>query len=398
MKSLAVKNLKGKPVRTAVLILLSALLTAAVFGASVIVSSLRTGLGSLENRLGADIMVVPYEATTQKKFENIVLQGATGYFYMDNKRAEQVMQTEGIKQASAQYFLASTSSSCCSVAVQIIGFDPETDFTITPWVKKSYGSQLKKYDVVVGNDLNAFVGDSIQFFGVECHVAAKLERTGTSFDTAAFTNTETIKELINTSVVKKMNSVGDVDPESAVSCLMINVAEGYTPEQVVNDINLHVKKVKAIRSEELISGVSQSLDGVCEVIGIMTAAVWLLGLVILILAFTMSINERKKEFAVLRVIGASRAGLAGIVLKEACLSCLLGSVVGAGLGLLVIIPFNGFIEQLMGLPFLLPGAGEVVKYILAALALSVISGALAAAVSALRVSRIDTGVILRGDN
>ena len=52
----------------------------------------------------------------------------------------------------------------------------------------------------------------------------------------------------------------------------------------------------------------------------------------------------------------------------------------------------------MGLPFLLPGAGEIVKYILAALALSVISGALAAAVSALRVSRIDTGVILRGDN
>lgn len=398
MKSLAIKNLKGKPVRTVILVLLSALLTFTVFGGSMIVSSLNTGLGSLENRLGADIMVVPYEATTQKKFENIVLQGATGYFYMDNKRAEQVAATEGIGQISSQYFLASTSASCCDAAVQIIGFDPETDFTITPWINKSYGEKLKKYDVVVGNELNAFVGDKIKFFGVECSVAAKLERTGTGFDTAVFTNTETIKELINTSVIKKMNAVGDVDPEQAVSCLMINVAEGYTPEQVVNDINLHVKKVKAIRSEELISGVSQSLDGVCSVIGILIIAVWLLGLVILILAFTMSVNERKKEFAVLRVIGASRGRLAGIVLKEAFFSCLLGSAVGTVLGLLIIIPFNGLIEQLLNLPFLLPDVKTIAGYALGVLVLSVISGAAAAAISAFRVSRIDTGVILRGDN
>ena len=398
MKRLALKNLKGKPVRTVILVLLTSLLTFAVFGGSMVVTSLRTGLRSLENRLGADIMVVPYEATTQKKFENIVLQGASGYFYMDNKRADEVRSIEGISQVSSQYFLASTSASCCSVSVQIIGFDPKTDFTITPWIKKSYGEDLKKYDVVVGNELNAFVGDPIQFFGVECRVAAKLERTGTSFDTAVFTNDETIKELINTSVVKKMNAVGEVDPDDAVSCLMINVAEGYTPEQVVNDINLHVKKVKAIRSEELITGVSQSLGGVCEVIGVLVAAVLALGLIILVLAFTMSVNERKKEFAVLRVIGAARGSLASLVLKEAFFSCLLGGAVGIAFGLLILIPFNGFIEQLLGLPFLLPDAGTIAGFVIGSVILSVISGAAAAAVSAWRISRLDTGVILRGDN
>ena len=398
MDTLAVKNLRGKPLRTAILIILSALLTFTLFGGSVIVTSLDTGLKSLENRLGADIMVVPYEATTQKRFEDMVLQGSTGYFYMSSTKLDEIRSIEGVKKVSPQFFLASASSSCCSVAVQIIGFDPQTDFTITPWIKKSYGEPLKKLDIVVGNDLNAFVGDSLSFYGVECRVTAKLDKTGTSFDTAVFTTEETIKELIRSSLEKKMNIFEDIDPEKSVSCIMIDVAEGYTVEEVLNDINLHVKKVKAIQSAELISGVSDSLAGVSGIIRILIIAVWVLGIVILLLAFTMSVNERKKEFAVLRVIGAARGSLAATVFAEALITCLTGGVAGAALGLLIILPFNGMIEQLLSLPFLLPGAASIARFIVLSVVMSLVSGAAAAALSAYRISRIDTGVILRGDN
>ena len=128
-KSLALRNLAGRPARTAVLTVLAALLSLTVFGGTLIVTALRTGLHALEDRLGADIMVVPYEATTKTNLEQIVLQGATGYFYMDNARAEKVLSREGIGQVSPQFFLASASTSCCSISVQIIGFDPETDFS-----------------------------------------------------------------------------------------------------------------------------------------------------------------------------------------------------------------------------------------------------------------------------
>ena len=56
---LAIKNLLRKPGRTAALILLTALLAASVFGGSVVLGSLRSGLGSLEARLGADIRTHP---------------------------------------------------------------------------------------------------------------------------------------------------------------------------------------------------------------------------------------------------------------------------------------------------------------------------------------------------
>ncbi|MBR1457756.1 MAG: FtsX-like permease family protein [Oscillospiraceae bacterium] len=397
MRRLAVQNLTGKPVRTAVLTVLAALLALAVFGGSLIVTSLRTGLHSLEDRLGADIMVVPYEATTKTNLEAIVLQGATGYFYMDNARAEKVLAREGIGQASEQFFLASASTGCCSLSVQIIGFDPQTDFSITPWIRRSFGGELQKYDVVVGNDLNAFVGDTLQFYGTEVHVAAKLAKTGTAYDTAVFTGEDTIKALIASSVERGMNQF-TVDPDKVVSCILINAADGYTPEEVVNDINIHVKKVKAIQTKEMISGISDSLSGVRDVIGVLMAAVWVLGLAILLLAFTMSVNERRKEFAVLRVIGASRGMLAGLVLREALLTGVCGGMLGSLIGLAVIVPFNRAIEEQIGLPFLLPGAGTVIGYFAAAVILTALAGAAAASIAALRISRMDTGLILRGDN
>lgn len=397
-QSLVLRDLAGKPVRTAVLTVLTALLALTVLGGTVIVTSLRKGLGALESRLGADIMVVPYEATTQKKFEDIVLQGATGYFYMDSARAEKVAQREGIGQISPQYFLASASAGCCSIPVQIIGFDPATDFTITPWIRRSYGGELQKNDIVVGNDLNAFVGDTLRFYGVECRVAAKLDRTGTYFDTAVFTSAETIRSLIASSQALGMNDFADADPARSVSCLLINAAEGCVPEEIVNDINLHVKRVKAIQTKEMISGISDSLAGVSGVIGILIAAVWVLGMVILLLAFTMSVNERKKEFAVLRVAGASRGMLAGLVMKQALVTGLLGGIAGVLLALLTVLPFHALIEERLGLPFLLPAAGTVALYAAGAVLLSVLAGAAAAVVSALRISRIDTALILRGEN
>ena len=71
--SLSVRNLLRKPGRTTVLVILTAFLSLAVFGGSVIVLSLRSGLNSLEARLGADIILVPSEAQSKISFQNMFL-------------------------------------------------------------------------------------------------------------------------------------------------------------------------------------------------------------------------------------------------------------------------------------------------------------------------------------
>ncbi len=396
--NIAYRNVRRRPVRTAVLLVLTALLSLAVCGGTLLVSGLQKGLGSLEARLGADIMVVPYEARSKSNLESIVLQGNPGYFYMDNSRYEKIRGLDGIGQISAQFYLASASSGCCSIPVQIIGFDPETDFTVLPWLKRSYDGNLQTGDIVVGNDLNAFPGDTLTFYGIDCHVAAKLDKTGTYYDSAVFTNIETIQQLIQSSLDKGMNDFAGTDPQKVVSTVLINVAEGYSPEEVMNDINIHVKKVKAVQTKEMISGISRSLQGTSDVIGVLIAAVWVLGLVILLLAFTMSVNERKREFAVLRVIGALQGKLASIVMQEALLTGLCGSVLGTGLALVGMLGFRTAVSEQIGLPFLLPGAGQTALLAVLSILAVLLAGILAAAVCAYRISRVDTALILRGDN
>ena len=94
--------------------LLMAFLSFTAFSVTVVISSLQKGFTSLEERLGADIMVVPYEAGTRSSLTDIVLQGNTGYFYMNGEVMDKIASMDGIGRITAQYYLASASSSCCS--------------------------------------------------------------------------------------------------------------------------------------------------------------------------------------------------------------------------------------------------------------------------------------------
>lgn len=392
---LAYKNIMKRPVRTTALVLLAAILALSIFAGAVVVKSLSNGFASLENRLGADIMVVPYEATTKQKLENIVLQGNTGYFYMDLKYLDEISQIEGIGKISPQYYLASVKAGCCSIPVQIIGFDPKTDFSITPWIKKASTTDVGYLDVVVGNDLNAFVGDKLSFFGVEVNVVAKLDKTGTSYDTEVFTTQETIQTLIDASLNKQLNEYANINSGNIVSCILIDVADGYDVDEVVNNINVHYKKLRAIRATNMISGVSDSLTAASDIARILVVVVWIVALVIMVVAYILLTGERKKEFAVLRAIGASRKKLSQIVLAEGVGISFVGSAIGVLIAMLIILPFSGYIETKLSVPFLLPGVLMIVAAALLAIVLATLTGALSAGTAARKISRLDTGTILR---
>lgn len=396
--SLAVKNCIRRPARSIALTLLSLILGLTILGGTLLVSGLKSGLDSLESRLGADIMVVPYAASTKADLSNIILQGNPGYFYMDDSVLEKIKGLDGIGNISSQFFLASASSGCCSYKVQIIGFDPETDFTIQPWVQISYKDELKDMEVFVGNTLNAFSGDELTFYGTKVKVAGKLDKTGTYLDTAVYANVNTIKKLIRSAKESKIYDFGNVDPDKIVSCVLIDAADGYSAEEVANDINLHVRGVTAVQTQNMVSDVSGKLTGIADMASALIVVIWLLVLLILILAFSMSANERKKEFAVLRVLGASRMRLAIEILKESILTGLVGSTLGAVCGLGVMAMFSDLIEDSLNLPFLLPGKTGLAVALFGGIAFSVVAASVASAISAYRISHMDAAVILRGEN
>ena len=393
--NIAKKNFLGRPKRSIALVMLVALLSFSICAGTMVVASLRQGLSSLENRLGADIMVVPYEATTKTNLSNIVLQGSTGSFYMDSSNLKKISEMDGVGQITSQFFLATLSAGCCSVPVQIIGFDPDTDFSILPWVKESYKGSLNDLEVIVGNDLNAFSGDTLTFYSTDVKVAGKLKKTGTALDTAVYATNDTVKELIEASMNLKVNTFSDVDPDKVVSCILINVADGYTVEDVLNDINIHVRKVEAIQTKNMISDVADSLNGISKIIGIMVIAVWILSVAILSIVFIYSIKERTKEFAVLRAIGASKGMVSRIVMEEGLYTGIIGGLIGTALAVLIVIPFSGLIEETLGVPFLLPGMGLLATVVIVAFMVSATAAALTCAAAGMRVAKAEPGIMIR---
>ena len=393
---LACRNLLRRPGRTAALIALTAFLAVSVFGGSLVVSALRRGLDSMGNRLGADIIVVPAEAESKTSLKNLLLMGTVGTFYMDASALDKVRETEGVAAASAQVFLASMKADCCSARVQVIGFDPADDFVVQPWISESLNRPLGDMEVVVGCKVNTEVGNQFRIYGQSCLVVAKLAPTGTGLDTAVYCNMNTIRILLQSAEEKGItHKLASGNETEVVSAVYVRVNPGVDAGEVNNRLNGRIRKATAVRTAGMMSEVADSLRGVSGTVALLVAAVWVLALVILLIAYAMMINERKRELAVLRVLGMSRRMIGTLVLTESALCSLAGALAGILAGALLVFPFTNWIENSLGLPWLTPSAGTVILFACGTLMITLAAGCLASLRSALRLSRVEPGNALR---
>ena len=395
LRGLPLRNLVRHSGRTAALTVLVALLALSLFTGSSIVISLGNGLRSLENRLGADLIVVPATARGKIDPEKIYLQGTTGYYYMNASRLDEIRAMDGVAQASGQVYLASLRADCCSVPIQVIGFDPETDFTIQPWIGERQKSELGLMEVVVGSRVSAGVNETIRIYQQSCLVTARLDATGTGLDTAVYCTMDTMAVLLQAARDLNHELKIDGDPAKVVSAVYVKAAPGEADRLAVEIKQLRNPKVSVIQTRTVTSDVEHSLGGAARTITFLIVGVWVLALILLTAAFLLLGGERRREFATLRMLGMSRKSLAGLSLKEALLVSLFGGIIGIGLSLLLFLPFSGLIESALGLPFLRPGWQTMVILAAGTLLAVCAAGPLASALSAHRLSRADISTIMR---
>ncbi|MBR1751226.1 MAG: ABC transporter permease [Ruminococcus sp.] len=392
---LTLLDLYGKPLRSAVLAAASAVLTIAVFGGSILTHSLESGLDSLHDRLGADIIVLPESAQTKVNFENILLQGTTGYFYMDKSVQDKLKGVSGIDRQSSQYFLVSANAECCTTQVQIIGFDEDTDFSIKPWLREAYSGTLKNDEIIVGSSLATRVGHTLKLYGVECKAVGKLEKTGTGLDTAVYATNDTVKHLINAADSQGIKVLSKQSPDDVISSVYIKVSDSADIDEVTSYINMNIDGVQAVRTRSVITGTAEKLGVLGTGIGIMIAAVWVLSAVISFILFTLLANERRREFASLRVVGFSRKRLAFVSLSEAVVVTVVGALAGLFMASLAVFPLSGYIGSATELPFLTPSLLNVILLALKTIAAIILTGTAVSALSAYRLSCVDIASALR---
>lgn len=270
LQKLSVANTFHKSRRTVYLTALTIFMCFLMFSGTTVVMGLHNGLKQLQNRLGADIIVIPKKEAQKHSFEGILYSGKTGYFYFNKNIFNEISDMEGINNITAQYYLASVGADCCFTEVQLIGFDPDTDFIVKPWLQKNYNRQLLKGEVLSGSDV--FIPDNgiLKIYNNDLKSVGILERTGTGLDSTVFVDMETLKTLLRSSIDLGLNDY-NVSPDDVVSSVMIKVKDGYSKFKLTKEINKRFKEVKAIENQDMIKGFAGKLDTAAIVVKIVVA-------------------------------------------------------------------------------------------------------------------------------
>ena len=312
LRVLAVRNICRKPFRSFALAALVAVSAAVLFAVFLLSASLRKGIAGMQDRIGADLMVVP-EGYGQNQ-EGVLLSGKPSYFYMDKSVEDTIRAMDGVREVTGQFYLTSLSESCCDFPVQIIGFDPESDFLIKPWVRQ-YETDGRGRAFFAGSNVNVKDG-CISFFAKKHAVGAKLAKSGTGMDNSVFTDLAGIEEIFGDAKEKGFSFLSDGDAATKTSAIYVRLEDGIKADTAALKIWQAVSGVQVIQQGKFLRTFADKMDSIVFFLCLLAALCLLLTVLALALTFSLTMYERRREFSILRVLGASRPQLASVMEKS----------------------------------------------------------------------------------
>lgn len=352
--NMAVQNLKSKKFRTIFMMFFVMLMSATVFFSTILMKNLKQGIKSTTERAGADIIVVPNEGT--EDIRDSLFAGTPCSVFFDKSWKEAVGKVGGVERVSSQLYVGTLSTSCCDLPVQMIAFDPKTDFVVQPWLKDQNVVKLKKGQVLVGDRVEAEPGEKIQFYSTEFEVAGKLEKTGMGYDGSVFMTFDTLYELKNSKTARSTLPMEDI--ENKVSMLMVDIDDDIEDVDLIH-LRLDIaqcgpkgEKMYAGTTDELLSGISDQVKQLSGYGNVLIYISLISTALALISIFVLTINERKYEFGVLYALGAKKSQMRNIILSEALIISGIGGVTGTFLTYGIVAAFKDVISIKLDVPYL----------------------------------------------
>lgn len=387
---LAIENLKRRLSRSFTLAVAVAVAAGGVFAASVVLWGIDRSLSQGLNKFGADLLIVPHNALVSMR--TALLTGEPSTFYMSDSVAQEVASIGGTAKVTSQLFLTTANGAHCIVGnAFLVGIDPETDFTVLPWLTRKLERAYEPGDAIVGANSNYDLGDVIYFYGQYFVVYAKLDRTGIGlYDNAVFITLERAYGLAE--AAKKYQDSPQLGfKRGDVSAVLVQI--GNTAK--ANLVRFAIAKnpdVKVITAGNVVTSVRQNV--VALFAGTLAlAGVLVLGNILMISAiFSSIVNERRKELGLLRAVGARKSSVFSLVWLEAVILTTLGGMLGIVFGAMLLRLFTrtiGFHLELLNIPFLWPSLADVGLIAAGVIGMAMLVGSIGATYPALTGSRMD---------
>ena len=341
--------------------------------------------------MGADLLVVPQGSG--KKMESVLLRAEPSTFYIDESVLDVVKDIPTVAQASGQLFISSLDAQCCTVKVQLIGIDQSTDFVVEPWLRKAVDRPLTGNEVIVGDYIFGEIGSEIMFYNQKFTIVGRLEPSGMGFDSSVFMSMEAARRIAHLASPDMGDKV-----DNAYSSILVRVKPGVDPisisDEVLDRMGLKAN-VNFVFASNMMSDTSAKLQNIVTVMYSAAAGVWLVAALVMFVVFFFAFNERQKEFATLRALGASKSKVIAIVMTESFLMSLAGTVVGMLFGWLFLEVFSVSIAKAIGLPYLSPATGAFWGTVVTSAVAGLVTCPLATLPTAWRIGRKDIYTSLR---
>ncbi len=325
IQHIAWKNVTRKIFRNVILVIAVAILVALLVFAMLFNNSVEQDIKQATKKLGADIVIVPAEAKDMA--EEFILESREKTFYMHDFLLDAIRDLPEIASMTHHIYLNTIESGCCSIEEgQVVVFDTNNDFVVSPWLVEKDLPPLKKGEVYVGDYVWQYLGllRTATLFDREMKVAGHLQYTGTGLDHGIFVKHDDID--MTSAGIKGQYEKGQV------SIVFVKLKEGFDPDEIANKIAKINPNIGLMTRGSIGGGIRATLKDIIRIFSITILTSSLLAVLLAWSTFTALANERKREVGIMRAIGARKSHIFKMFLTEAMIISILGGISGVVIG------------------------------------------------------------------
>ncbi len=404
-----VAGIRNKPGRNLATLFCFAFIAANIFSGQFLIAGAAGGVDRGVTRMGADHLVVPSQymvflrgAGPDNTIAIVVAEPSN--YRIKSDIMEKIGNVPGVSAMSPQLYVSTLNLPELSPApVDIYGIDPETDFTVRPWLQKPLDNPLKPGEVIVGHEVAGDISTKISVGRQTYTIAGRLDPTQSSIDHTIFLRLDDAYALAATKGI-----VPDSAPRITlgdVNAVLIRDSTGEDQDVVGTRIKRlfssspDYKYVSVIGRHFTLDPVAEDIQAIPALLSLISAFVVIIALPLIALIAAMVAHERQREIGLLKSMGAKRNIVFFLVIAESLVLAAIGGIAGVGVSIFALFLMNaqGVLNSALQVSFRIPPLMEIGSMAGLALLVVIVIGSVASLWPAYQSSMMNPFDAIRGD-
>jgi len=366
-----VAGIRNKPGRNLATIFCFAFIAANIFSGQFLIAGASGGVERGVTRMGADHLVVPsqYMVFLRGAGPNntiAIVMAEPSNYRIKATIMEKIRNVPGVSAMSPQLYVSTLNLPELSPApVDIYGIDPETDFTVSPWLQKPLDNPLKPGEVIVGHEVVGDVSTKISVARQTYTIAGRLDPTQSSIDRTIFLRLDDAYALAATKGIVPLSAPRIVPGD--VNAVLIRDSNGEDRDVVGTRIKRlfssspDYKYVSVIGRHFTLDPVAEDIQAIPSLLSLISAFVVIIALPLIALIAAMVAHERQREIGLLKSMGAKRNIVFFLVIAESLVLAVIGGIIGVGVSISALFLMNaqGVLNSALQVSFRMPPLMEI---------------------------------------